>query len=140
MNRYPISRHLASLRWTAAVSLQVVSIGLQSLCASDASARQPFLDHYCLPCHSQKLKTAGIILENSDPEHPASHPQVWEKVLGKLDSREMPPAGMPRPDAASARLFEAGIISDLDNAARKTPYAGRTVVRRYSDGAPRQAE
>jgi len=130
-----ISQRLPFSRWLALLWLFVVSgspIGLQPVLASNAPARQPFLDHYCLPCHSQKLKSAGIILENSDPEHPASHAQVWEKVLGKLDSGEMPPAGMPRPDAASARLFAAGIISDLDNAARQKPYAGRTVVRRLN--------
>jgi hypothetical protein len=108
MSCYIIPQRLFS-RWLAVLWLLVVSgspIGLQAVLASSAAARQPFLDHYCLPCHSQKLKIAGIILENSDPEHPASHAQVWEKVLGKLDSGGMPPAGTPRPDAASARLFE----------------------------------
>jgi hypothetical protein len=91
-----ISQRPAFSRWLALLWLLVVSgspIGLQPVLASNAAARQPFLNQYCLPCHSQKLKTAGITLENSDPEHPASHAQVWEKVLGKLDSGEMPPAG-----------------------------------------------
>lgn len=135
MSWYIISQRLAFSRWRAVLCLLVVSggaIGRQPLLASNATARQPFLDRYCVACHSQKLKTAGIVLENSAPDHPASHAEVWEKVVGKLDSGEMPPAGMPRPDAASAKLFEAGITSDLDSAARQKPYAGRTVVRRLN--------
>src|SRR5579859_4134482 len=66
----PMSCNIISQR-PAVLCLLVFSgspIGLQPVLASNAAVRQPFLDRYCLPCHSQKLKTAGITLENSDPE------------------------------------------------------------------------
>jgi hypothetical protein len=44
----------------------------------------------------------------------------------------MPPAGLPHPDAASLSAFTAGLIRDLDAAARSAPYAGRPVIRRLN--------
>ena len=94
--------------------------------------RQALLDRYCVPCHNQKSKTGGLVLENADPEHPATRAEIWEKVIHKLEAGEMPPAGMPRPDAASQKAFVAGLITDLDAAARSTLYAGRPVISRLN--------
>ena len=95
-------------------------------------ARQSLINQYCLSCHNQKARTAGLSLENSEPAHPASHPELWEKVIRKIGAGEMPPAGMPRPDTASLKLFASGLSSDLDAAARITRYAGRPVIRRLN--------
>ncbi|HZT31958.1 MAG TPA: DUF1592 domain-containing protein [Bryobacteraceae bacterium] len=83
-------------------------------------------------CHSQKAHTAGLVLENSEPANPGFRPGVWEKVVRRLKAGEMPPAGMPRPDAASVKAFTAGLVEDLDAAARRAPYAGRPVIRRLN--------
>ena len=77
-------------------------------------------------------RTAGLVLENSDPSHPASRPEMWEKVLRKLSAGEMPPTGLPRPDPTSQKAFATALINDLDAAARRTPYAGRPVIRRLN--------
>src|SRR5262249_10299496 len=114
------------------VGLITSSIALQSAWAADTPARQSFLDRYCLQCHNEKVKTAGLSLENSGPGNPGERPEIWEKVLAKLNSGAMPPAGMPRPDTASGNAFTHAIAGDLDTAARKTPYAGRPVVRRLN--------
>lgn len=105
--------------------------------AADASTsrpntRQALLDQYCRSCHDQKSRIAGLVLENSDSEHPASRAGLWEKVVRRMDAGEMPPAGMPRPDTASVKAFTAGLINDLDDAARSTPHAGRPVIRRLN--------
>ena len=70
------------------------------------------------------------MLQNSGP--PASRPDVWEKVVHKVTTGEMPPPGMPRPDAASLKAFTAGLVNELDAAGRKQPYAGRPVIRRLN--------
>ena len=72
------------------------------------------------------------MLDNSGSEHPDSHPDVWEKVIRKLNAGEMPPAGMPRPDAVSLKAFSEALIHDLDAAAHKAPFAGRPVIRRLN--------
>ena len=62
---------------------------------------KPVLDKYCITCHSQRLKTAGLVLEGVDASSPAAQPELWERVITKLRTKSMPPAGMPRPDAAT---------------------------------------
>src|SRR5215470_5792893 len=56
-----------------------------------------FLKQYCVACHSDKVKTADLSLENQDPAHPASAAEVWEKVIRKLRVGMMPPQGAPQP-------------------------------------------
>jgi hypothetical protein len=125
-----------SRRAFPAVAALVVSIGAGGLqpaaAASSSDSRQAFLDRYCANCHNETSKTAGIVLRNSGASTPALHPDLWEKVIHKLKAGEMPPPGMPRPDAASLRAFSAGLANDLDAPARATPYAGRPVIRRLN--------
>jgi|SRR5579872_1285697 len=133
-------RQFFSLRWSRAVCLLVVSgtaIGPMPAGAGDRETsgqqtRQALLDRYCAPCHNAKSRSAGLVLANSEPEHPASRPELWEKVVRKINAGEMPPAGMPRPDAASLKAFTAGLVNDLDAAALSNPYAGRPVIRRLN--------
>ncbi len=126
-----------SSRMTVAKCILLVAALATSLnpaIAADSrqNTRQAFLDRYCVSCHNQKVRTAGLVLENSEAEHPALHPEVWEKVVHKIDTGEMPPTGMPRPDKSSLKVFTSGLIGDLDATARKTPYAGRPVIRRLN--------
>jgi cytochrome c553 len=100
--------------------------------ANSPNSRQALLDRYCAGCHNEKLKSGGISLQDSGVSNPAAHSAVWEKVVHKLNAGEMPPAGLPRPDAASLKAFSAGLTSDLDAAARTTPYVGRPVIRRLN--------
>ena len=55
---------------------------------------------YCQGCHNDKLKTGGISLANVS-SNVADQAPVLEKVLHKIRAGEMPPTGMPRPDAAT---------------------------------------
>jgi hypothetical protein len=64
------------------------------------SSAEIVLQQYCLGSHNSKLKTAGLVLESGD-QRIDDHPDVWEKVVRKLRTGEMPPAGRPRPDAAT---------------------------------------
>ena len=59
------------------------------------------MNQYCITCHSEKLKTAGLVLENRDYSHVPEDAEVWEKVVRKLRAGEMPPVGLPRPDKPS---------------------------------------
>jgi hypothetical protein len=99
---------------------------------SSAEGRQAFLDRYCGGCHNEKSKAGGIVLQNAGASTPAARPDLWEKVVRKLDAGEMPPRGMPRPDAAALKVFSAGLVRDLDAASRATPHAGLPVIRRLN--------
>jgi cytochrome c553 len=94
--------------------------------------RQAVIDKYCLACHNSKSKSGGLVLENAAPDQPALHPEVWERVIRKLQAGEMPPSGMPRPTQEISSAFVASLVHDLDAAARNHPYVGRPVIRRLN--------
>ena len=83
------------------------------------------LDTYCVTCHNQRLKTAGLTLDAIDAASPHTNPEVWEKVIARLRAGTMPPAGRPRPDDATAQSIAASIEADIDRAWRASPKAGR---------------
>ena len=51
------------------------------------------LNKYCITCHNSRLKTAGLALDSVDPAHAGDQAELWEKVVTKLRTREMPPPG-----------------------------------------------
>src|SRR5437016_2511436 len=87
---------MAMLLSSSAAILGRAAQGTQS--QAPASPHQAVLNKFCVSCHSEKLRTAELSLERIDVDHPANNPEIWEKVLHKLRTREMPPARMPRPD------------------------------------------
>src|SRR5438105_13167309 len=90
------------------------------------------LDKYCVTCHNSRLKTAGLQLDSLDPARVADHAQEWEKVVTKLRTGEMPPAGRPRPGADTYRAVAAALESELDAAAAAQPHPGRVPVHRLN--------
>jgi hypothetical protein len=108
----------------------LVAIGLRA----EVASRDTFLSRYCHTCHNARVKSGDLMLEGIPASHAATRPDVWERVVRKLSAGEMPPAGMPAPDAASAKAFIDGLIGELDAEARRRPFAGRPVVRRLNRG------
>src|SRR5947207_1144529 len=47
------------------------------------------LDKYCVTCHNQRLKTAGLVLDTLDVEYAGSAADQWEKVARKFRTQEM---------------------------------------------------
>jgi hypothetical protein len=91
------------------------------------------LNRYCVTCHNQRLKTAGLTFDAIDAVNVGEHAELWEKVLRKVESGAMPPAGAPRPDATAARVLTVGLAADLDRAAANAPNPGRApAVHRLS--------
>ena len=82
-----------------------------------ASSYRAVLNRYCVTCHNEKLKTADLLLDQADVEHPSATPELWEKVVRKLRARAMPPQGMPRPDEGTYASFEEYLETSLDGAA-----------------------
>lgn len=81
---------------------------------------------YCVGCHNTKVKTSGLALDTMDPHSVGPHSRDWERVVRKLRTRSMPPAGLPRPDEAAYTALLSSIESSLDNAAAVKPDPGRT--------------
>ena len=75
-----------------------------------------FIDTYCISCHNQKLRTAGLMLDTLDLTRPAGNAEVLEKVIGKLRAGSMPPPKMPRADAATYRAVANELENEIDQA------------------------
>jgi mono/diheme cytochrome c family protein len=91
-----------------------------------SSSPQAFLDTYCIACHNERLRTAGLALDTLDATSSVADAEVWERVIAKLRAGSMPPPGKPRPDRATylavARWFE----NEIDRAWAANPNPGRT--------------
>ena len=82
------------------------------------------LQQYCVTCHNARLKTAGLVIDPAMLSDVASGAEQWEKVVRKLRTTSMPPAGAPRPDAATYARVAGYLESQLDRAALAHPRMG----------------
>src|SRR5262249_49193595 len=62
---------------------------------------QAILNSYCVTCHNQRLKTAGLLIDALDVANVQANTDRWEQIVRKLRAGTMPPPGAPRPDAAT---------------------------------------
>ena len=106
--------------------------GLAAAGRSAAGSQRELLDRYCITCHNQRLRTAGLLLDRVDVEHVGEAAEIWERVVRKLRAGQMPPAGRPRPEKAAYDGFAAWLETELDRAAAARPNPGRPVVRRLN--------
>ena len=81
------------------------------------TAKPALLNQYCITCHNQRLKTAGLLLDSMDFEHVEKDAPAWEKVVRKVRTGMMPPSGARRPDRAALDAFAADLEGRLDRAA-----------------------
>src|SRR4051812_6034821 len=86
------------------------------------------LSKYCVTCHNERLRTAGLALDPADLADIAHDPAVWEKVARKLRTGAMPPAGRPRPEPAAGAAVPPGPQAGLAPAAPRPPEPGRPGV------------
>ncbi len=89
-------------------------------------AAKGMLDKYCVTCHNQKLKTAGLTLDALDVSKPTAHADEFERVIRRLRSSTMPPRGLPRPDQAAYDAAAGWLENELDREAAAHPNPGRT--------------
>jgi hypothetical protein len=121
----PLSRTILGLGVSGLLGI----VGL-SAAQSSATPDRSLLDQYCVSCHNEKLKTAGLMLDKIDLSQVASHAAVLEKVALKLRSGQMPPAGRPRPDKPTVDAFVTRLEATLDEAVPRNP--GRVAAHRLN--------
>ena len=97
-----------------------------------ASSLRTMLDQYCVACHNQKLKTAGLMLDKLDPGQVGDNAEVWEKVVRKLRAGMMPPLGLPRPGATEYEALTVALENELDRAAAAKPRLAVPSVHRFN--------
>ena len=120
-------------------------LALITVCSSPAAQQQPAktapatvlqyketLNKYCVTCHNEKLKTAGLVLDKLDLENVPAGAENWEKVIRKLRSNAMPPPKLPRPEPSFYNDFPAYLETSIDHAAFAKLNPGRPAVHRLN--------
>jgi cytochrome c5 len=98
--------------------------------APSVSNHRRTIDRYCVTCHNQKLKTAGLMLDEADVDSPGAGAEIWEKVVRKLRTGMMPPPNMPQPATEDRTALLSWLETSLDKAAAAKPNPGRTETLR----------
>ena len=97
-----------------------------------AAAERAILDQYCVVCHNQQMKTAGLMLDKMDLAHIPEGAETWEKAIRKLRGGMMPPQGNPRPDTTELYGLISYLETTIDRAAAAKPNPGRAPLHRLN--------
>ena len=120
--------------WFVAIAL-VSRIALPAMAQDSSAPSAPYrtlLNRYCVTCHNERLRTAGLTLDTENVAAVTEHAEVWEKVIRKLRAGAMPPEGMPRPEPATYDAFATYLETELDQAAEANPDPGDTGIQRLN--------
>ena len=113
---------LAQQAPTGRVALSSTSATTQT---SSPTSPRAILDQYCVGCHNQKLKTAGLMLDKLDISRVRENAPILEKMVRKVRAGMMPPATGRRLDWATREALVTGIENELDrNAITNLPEPG----------------
>src|SRR3979490_95643 len=125
---------LASISVALAVAALCPAATLQAQNSAPPSAadHRTTLQLYCVGCHSGPTPFAGLNLEPLDPAKLNENGVIWEKMIRKLRDKQMPPAGMPRPDEATFDAFFKYLEPGRDRLAVVNPNPGRTTLNRLN--------
>ncbi|MEO8256303.1 MAG: DUF1592 domain-containing protein [Acidobacteriota bacterium] len=104
---------------------------LSAAAAATADSRA-VLDRYCVTCHNERAKIAGLTLDKVDLSDIPASADILEKVVRKVRVGMMPPQGSPRPDQAAATALVAHLTRELDRAALARPNPGRGLIHRLN--------
>ena len=126
---------LVAAGWGQAISGQASAPRTTAAAAPQraaAPAAQDLVTRYCVTCHNDRLKTAGLTLQGVDAARPGTHADVWEKVVRKLRGGLMPPSGAPRPERAVLDGLRASLETAIDREALASPDPGATPLHRLN--------
>ena len=101
-----------------------LSPGLQSF-DSDDELTAGAISEYCVECHNSVDFTGDLALDGDELADIGAHAEIFEAVVHKLRAGTMPPAGEPRPAAASYAAITGFLEGELDAAAALAPNAGQ---------------
>jgi mono/diheme cytochrome c family protein len=119
----------------------LLAAGLAGAGASTEPARvgfddtvKPFLASNCYLCHGARLKNADVDLQAFETaEAIVEDPEVWEKAIVKMRTRQMPPPPMMPPDEAEVAAVTGWLESEIERAERlRPPDPGRVTARRLN--------
>lgn len=116
----------SSGQWRKAVSLPGALLLLAALPAvaqqraDSAQHAKQLIETACYKCHNTTDWAGGVAMDTLDVAKTGESSDVWEKTVGKLRGRLMPPAGEKQPSQADVDAMVAYLEGSLDSAAKSS--------------------
>ena len=144
MNGIRVSAGVLAIAWMAMLGSSAPSAESSRVPAQAPNVKpaaspadlQRTLTQYCVGCHNSRVKSTatanGVVFDTADLTRVAGDSAMWEKVIRKLRANAMPPAGAPRPDAATHDALVSFLETTLDRAAIEHPNPGRQSPHRLN--------
>ena len=114
-----------------APSAQTPSASLSPAIA-DAEKQLATINQYCVTCHNDRAKAAGVSFQGVTAADVAQRAEVFEKAVRKMRGRVMPPPGAKQPGSAAVDSLVAFLESSLDRAPGQAHVRDRMVLHRLN--------
>lgn len=98
------------------------------------SSVQPVIVKTCAPCHNPQVSSGGLnVAPLPAPGSLVEQREIWEKVLRKVRTGEMPPKGVPRPPEPVIAGLVNYVEAEFEKADRNhKPDPGRVTAHRLN--------
>jgi hypothetical protein len=96
------------------------------------ATQSQLVKQYCAGCHNDRVKSGGLTLAAFDAAAIDQHAELAEKMIRKLRTGMMPPAGAKRPDDVTLTSLVASLEGRIDRAAALNPNPGRRPFQRLN--------
>jgi mono/diheme cytochrome c family protein len=100
--------------------------------ASAPSEHQALINQYCVTCHNQRAKTAGLTFDTMNLGDVGRDAKIWEEAVRKLRGGMMPPPGARQPERAAVKSFVSWLETTLDRAGAEQPGPGHVALHRMN--------
>ena len=114
----------AAPRAVAARTATGTAVAASAAASITADHQRAFLKQYCVACHSEAGKAAGmdsarkLQVDALDPANVEKDRAVWELLVRKVRAGQMPPVPMKRPDPATMDAHLTSLERELDRTAK----------------------
>ncbi len=72
------------------------------------------VDKYCVSCHNEEENKGGLNLDAIRFEAVTQHSEIWEKVITRLQARQMPTPDRKRPNEESYDAVLESLVESLN--------------------------
>jgi mono/diheme cytochrome c family protein len=99
---------------------------------ADAQTQLATINQYCVACHNDRTKTAGVSFQGITAESVGQQAEVFEKAVRKMRGRVMPPPGARQPPPAAIDSLIGWLETSLDRAAGQAHLRDKIVLHRLN--------
>ena len=100
--------------------------------AQSPEAQLATIKQYCVGCHNDRAKVAGVSFEGITAESIGQRAEVFEKAVRKMRGRVMPPPGARQPQGEATDSLVAWLEGSLDHAAGQKHIRDEVVLHRLN--------